>query len=96
LVRKYRKTNGYVFLTFIWGYGVVRFLLEFIRDDEQRGGLGEMSTSQIIALVTSLAGIGLFIYLRDRARRGGGAAEQAAEAAAGGGGGAGGSRRKRR
>jgi phosphatidylglycerol:prolipoprotein diacylglycerol transferase len=73
IVRKYRKIDGYVFLTFIWGYGVVRFLLEFIRDDEQRGGYGQMSTSQIIAVVTSLAGIGLFIYLRDRARRSGGA-----------------------
>jgi phosphatidylglycerol:prolipoprotein diacylglycerol transferase len=68
LVRKHRKTNGAAFLTFIWGYGIVRFLLEFIRDDEQRGALGDWSTSQIIALVTSFLGIGLFVYLRARAK----------------------------
>ena len=81
LVRKWRKTDGVVFLTFIWGYGVPRFLLEFIRDDEQRGALGSWSTSQIIALVTSLLGVILLFYLRDRARRQAGAGEPAAAAA---------------
>ncbi|HJZ86256.1 MAG TPA: prolipoprotein diacylglyceryl transferase [Polyangia bacterium] len=81
LVRKYRKTDGFVFLTFIWGYGVPRFLLEFIRDDEQRGKIGRWSTSQIIAFVTSLLGIALFFYLRDRARRGTEAADAVVPAA---------------
>src|SRR5262245_31408052 len=69
LVRKRRKTEGFVFLTFIWGYGIPRFLLEFIRDDEQRGAVGSWSTSQIIGLATSVLGIALFFYLRDRARK---------------------------
>jgi phosphatidylglycerol:prolipoprotein diacylglycerol transferase len=69
MVRKHRKLDGVGFLTFIWGYGIVRFLLEFIRDDDQRGALGHFSTSQIIAVVTSVMGVGLLLYLRDRAKR---------------------------
>src|SRR5262249_43817692 len=69
LVLRYRKIDGMAFLTFVLGYGVVRFRLEFIRDDEQRGSLGSWSTSQIIAVGSSAAGVVLFLFLRDRARR---------------------------
>ena len=69
IVRKRRKVDGMAFLAFVWGYGIPRFLLEFIRDDEQRGGLFGWSTSQIIGIVTSILGVVLFLYLRDRAKR---------------------------
>jgi phosphatidylglycerol:prolipoprotein diacylglycerol transferase len=69
LVRKHRKMQGMVFLTFVWGYGIPRFLLEFIRDDEQRGGLFGWSTSQLIGLSTSALGLILFFFLRERAKR---------------------------
>jgi phosphatidylglycerol---prolipoprotein diacylglyceryl transferase len=39
-VRKNQKFRGQVFLTFTFGYGVLRFLLEIIRDDTERGEFG--------------------------------------------------------
>jgi phosphatidylglycerol:prolipoprotein diacylglycerol transferase len=39
-VRKNIKFRGQVFLTFTFGYGVLRFLLEMIRDDLERGEFG--------------------------------------------------------
>src|SRR5262249_23106757 len=61
LVRKKRKIDGMAFIAFVWGYGIPRFLLEFIRDDEQRGGLFGWSTSQIIGIVTSMMAVVLFL-----------------------------------
>jgi len=39
-VRKNRKFRGQVFLTFTFGYGLLRFLLEILRDDFERGEFG--------------------------------------------------------
>jgi phosphatidylglycerol:prolipoprotein diacylglycerol transferase len=39
-VRKNLKFRGQVFLTFTFAYGVLRFLLEMIRDDFERGEFG--------------------------------------------------------
>jgi len=55
--------------TFGWmliGYGAVRFALELLRDDP-RGGLGPLSTSQLIAIPA----VGAGAWLVARARRGG-------------------------
>jgi phosphatidylglycerol:prolipoprotein diacylglycerol transferase len=39
-VRKNLRFRGQVFLTFTFGYGVLRFLLEMLRDDLERGEFG--------------------------------------------------------
>ena len=39
-------------------YSVGRFILEYFRGDMARGSVGELSTSQFIAVFTLLAGIG--------------------------------------
>jgi phosphatidylglycerol:prolipoprotein diacylglycerol transferase len=39
-VRKNLRFRGQVFLTFTFGYGVLRFLLEMLRDDAERGEFG--------------------------------------------------------
>jgi len=38
--RKQQRFRGQIFFTFVFGYGVFRFLLEIIRDDVERGGIG--------------------------------------------------------
>ncbi len=61
-----RKRRGEVFIAFTMGYGVLRFLLELLRGDTQRGGLFGFSTSQIIGVVTFLVAGVLWIVLRRR------------------------------
>jgi phosphatidylglycerol:prolipoprotein diacylglycerol transferase len=39
-VRRHQRFRGQVFLVFTFGYGVLRFLLEMIRDDLERGQFG--------------------------------------------------------
>ena len=47
---KRKRYDGHVFLAFAAGYATLRFLLEFLRNDD-RGALGGLSTSQIIGLL---------------------------------------------
>jgi phosphatidylglycerol:prolipoprotein diacylglycerol transferase len=64
LVRRYRTFSGQTFIAFTMGYAVLRFYLETLRADEQRGELGPFSTSQIIGIGTFLAAGALFFALR--------------------------------
>jgi phosphatidylglycerol:prolipoprotein diacylglycerol transferase len=57
-VRRCRRTPGEALLAFVTGYGVLRGLIEVFRADVDRGGIGVLSTSQLIALLTF--GLGLF------------------------------------
>jgi phosphatidylglycerol:prolipoprotein diacylglycerol transferase len=59
-----RKRRGEVMIAFTMGYGVLRFLLELLRGDEQRGGLFGLSTSQIIGVLTSVAAGVLWLWMR--------------------------------
>ncbi|MGD8860769.1 MAG: prolipoprotein diacylglyceryl transferase [Myxococcales bacterium] len=64
-----KRFDGQVMLAFLGLYAVLRFLLEFIRDDD-RGGLLGLSTSQLIGVLI-LAGVGaLWVRLAGRARAG--------------------------
>ncbi|HMJ56157.1 MAG TPA: prolipoprotein diacylglyceryl transferase [Polyangiaceae bacterium] len=55
-VRRNLKFRGQVFLTFTFAYGVLRFLLEIIRDDSERGEFGPHIAEHIM-----IAG-GLFVF----------------------------------
>ena len=64
-----RKFTGQSFLIMVVCYAVARFLLEFIRGDDDRGGLGNhaapwLSTSQIIGLVLIPLAVGLYLWRR--------------------------------
>jgi len=61
----------YRFATYLVGYGVVRFLLEYTRGDAARGFVfnGALSTSQLIALIMIAAGIGLWVWAGRRRDR---------------------------
>ena len=39
LIRKYRTFSGQVFLGWVLGYGILRPLIEIVRDDDQRGNV---------------------------------------------------------
>jgi phosphatidylglycerol---prolipoprotein diacylglyceryl transferase len=69
LLRRYRKFSGQVFLGWVLGYGMLRPLIELVRDDDQRGNVGPLSTSQFIGIVSVMFGIGLLIHLVKRYRR---------------------------
>jgi phosphatidylglycerol:prolipoprotein diacylglycerol transferase len=47
-VRKHQKFRGQVFMVFTFGYGVLRFLLEIIRDDIERGEYGPTLAEHLI------------------------------------------------
>jgi phosphatidylglycerol:prolipoprotein diacylglycerol transferase len=46
--RKNQKFRGQIFFLFAFGYGVLRFLLEIIRDDEERGVYGPVMAQHIL------------------------------------------------
>ena len=64
-----RQWEGQIFLSFWIVYGVGRALLEVIRDDAERGTVGNLSTSQFIALVTIVICVPLYLYRRKTAAR---------------------------
>lgn len=47
---KVRSFRGQVFLSLVMAYGVWRFFIEYVRDDPERGGAFNFSTSQLISL----------------------------------------------
>lgn len=60
LVRKARR--GVALSAYIVGYGILRFLLEFLRGDAERGVWGTFSTSQIVCLVLIPLGVLLLLF----------------------------------
>jgi phosphatidylglycerol:prolipoprotein diacylglycerol transferase len=69
LVRRYRKFSGEMFVAFTMGYAVLRYYVENLRADEQRGAIGPLTTSQFIGVTTFLAGAALLVYLYSRYRK---------------------------
>jgi phosphatidylglycerol:prolipoprotein diacylglycerol transferase len=69
LVRRYRKFSGEMFVAFTMGYAVLRYFVEVLRADEQRGSVGPLSTSQFIGVVTFAAGAALLVWLYSRYRK---------------------------
>jgi phosphatidylglycerol:prolipoprotein diacylglycerol transferase len=66
---KRRKFDGQVFAAFMIIYGVARFFLEFLRDDQGRGSVfgGAMTGTQLIAIGLVVAG-GVIWWLRPGAK----------------------------
>jgi phosphatidylglycerol:prolipoprotein diacylglycerol transferase len=69
LIRKKRTFSGQVFLAWVLGYGIMRPLIEIVRDDPERGNVGALSTSQFIGIVSVLAGLALLVGLVRKYRR---------------------------
>ncbi|MDD4816522.1 MAG: prolipoprotein diacylglyceryl transferase [Victivallaceae bacterium] len=60
LVRRARR--GVAFSAYIIGYGTLRFLLEFLRGDAERGVWGIFSTSQLVCLALIPFGTVLLLF----------------------------------
>lgn len=65
---KFRKFYGQVFVTLVLYYSIARFVIEYFRDDPQRGTVGIFSTSQFIGILLFVFAAGLLFYLRKRQR----------------------------
>jgi phosphatidylglycerol:prolipoprotein diacylglycerol transferase len=61
-----KRYDGHVFVIFLAGYGLLRFVIEFLRSDERGGAFG-LSTSQWIGLFVMGAAVFLHRYLSRRA-----------------------------
>jgi phosphatidylglycerol---prolipoprotein diacylglyceryl transferase len=68
-IRKHRTFSGQVFLAWVLGYGIMRPLIEIVRDDDQRGNVGVLSTSQFIGIVSVVLGLALLVALVRKYRR---------------------------
>jgi phosphatidylglycerol:prolipoprotein diacylglycerol transferase len=73
-IRRHRRFSGQVFLGWVLGYGILRPVIEIFRDDDDRGlysipGLGMLSTSQIIGIVSAILGVALLVALVRKYRR---------------------------
>lgn len=62
--RRRRRTAGEPFAVFVLGYAVLRYLVEILRADSQRGFVGPFSTSQFLAMITFVAAAALLFALR--------------------------------
>lgn len=72
--RKNQKFRGQIFFTFAFGYGFLRFLLEIIRDDVERGEYGPMLSEHVLvpgALFLMAIGFsfGISLGIRDKTMR---------------------------
>lgn len=68
IMRKRVRFRGQLFLIFTAYYGVTRSLMEILRGDTGRGGLGPFSTSQIVGILTFVAAAVAWYFLSKRAK----------------------------
>ena len=65
-VRRRRAFAGQAFAAFVLGYAVLRAAIEVVRADLDRGGIGALSTSQLIAMLTFVSTAALWWAARSR------------------------------
>ena len=68
-LRRVRKFSGMPFLGWVIGYGILRPIIEMYRDDDQRGSVGPLSTSQFIGITSVVLGVALLVVLLRRYRQ---------------------------
>lgn len=67
-MRQRKRYHGQLLLFWLACYPILRSVCEALRGDVERGFVieGVVSTSQFVSLLTALAAVGLFMYLRRR------------------------------
>jgi phosphatidylglycerol---prolipoprotein diacylglyceryl transferase len=65
-VRRHQRVSGQALAAFAVGYGLLRYAIEIVRADADRGAVGPWSTSQFVAMATVLAALALEYILRRR------------------------------
>lgn len=66
---KHKKFNGETSAVYLILYSIGRFIIEYFRGDLIRGHLGELSTSQWIAIALVIAGIAVLIIGRKNSKK---------------------------
>lgn len=69
LLRTQKRFNGMVLVGYLWGYSILRYIMETFRGDANRGEnvLGTpFSTSQLISIVLFVAGLGIVLFQKFR------------------------------
>jgi phosphatidylglycerol:prolipoprotein diacylglycerol transferase len=67
--RRRERFDGELFLILTCGYGLLRTLIEVFRGDPGRGGIGVLSTSQVLGLATATVALVCWARLRAAAER---------------------------
>ena len=62
-VRRWQRVSGQALVAFALGYSVLRYLIEIVRADSDRGTVGPWSTSQFLAIATFVAASALLCVL---------------------------------
>jgi phosphatidylglycerol:prolipoprotein diacylglycerol transferase len=65
-LRRQYPARGVVSAYYLFGYGLFRFLIEFLRGDDRGRFLASLSPSQWVGILLILSGITLFIYVKRR------------------------------
>lgn len=60
---KRKAFHGQVFWTFVFLKAITRSIIEFYRDDDDRGALGPLSTSQFLGIVTGVIALVMIWHL---------------------------------
>jgi phosphatidylglycerol:prolipoprotein diacylglycerol transferase len=65
-LRKKGTFDGFFFALYLFGYGVVRFVIEFLREPDMHLGFiwASLSMGQLLCVLMMLAGLGVFVYRR--------------------------------
>ncbi|HUH66680.1 MAG TPA: prolipoprotein diacylglyceryl transferase [Syntrophales bacterium] len=68
-VRRKSRFDGFIFALYLFGYGLVRFVIEFFREPDVQLGLfwGIFSMGQMLCLLMMLAAV--FVYILGRKRK---------------------------
>lgn len=61
----YRSWRGYTAALYFTGYAIIRFAIEFLRDDDRPAFYG-LSSAQIVSIAALAAGIGFWLWSRHR------------------------------
>ena len=64
VILKYPNKRGLPTILYISIYSVIRFILEFFRGDKERGGIGFLSTSQIVSLLLITGCVFIFAFAK--------------------------------
>ena len=68
LIIKLNKRD-YALVAYLYGYGLFRFFIEFLRDDERGAFLLGLSPSQVISIIMIVAATVLYVLILSKSRR---------------------------
>jgi phosphatidylglycerol---prolipoprotein diacylglyceryl transferase len=63
-IRKKGSFDGFIFALYVFGYGLVRFIIEFFREPDSQLGLfgGILSMGQVLCILMMLAGVCVYFF----------------------------------